>query len=303
MNSLVKTTLIVTALLCIPGLSFGNDGGFIHGIVIPVDGEDYYLAGAPDGPDGEFDIPGHSWVILGKNRLAGKHYNTGPFGAEKWWSSDAADGELLYNVNAIIDTWSETKAIYYISKGFIHYHELVRVSDGELHPSKIVWLKHIARTSFTLDGGPHPELSHEVSPGLDLDFIPNALNPYDPGAMEMAEATVNSASVGRIIQLASKPDPLPGRGNGALGTVYVTSQGLYYDTFVSADSLPYKGRFQHLIPVPGEPSITQFGPGDPGYLGGRWWIDANGDGEMDPPGEGGDVYLLCPLLPPGRETP
>jgi hypothetical protein len=98
--------------------------------------------------------------------------------------------------------------------------------------------------------------------------------------------------------LASKPEDLPGRGNGALGTVFVSSQGLYYDTFVSADSLPYKGRFQKLMD-----GVTEFGPGDPGYLGGRWWVDANGNGEMDPPGEDGDVYVLCPLLPPGRETP
>jgi hypothetical protein len=24
---------------------------------------------------------------------------------------------------------------------------------------------------------------------------------------------------------------------------------------------------------------------------------------MEPPGQDGDVYLLCPLLPPGREMP
>jgi hypothetical protein len=93
-------------------------------------------------------------------------------------------------------------------------------------------------------------------------------------------------------------DAMAGRGNGALGTVYVISQGLYYDTFVSADSLPYRGRFQKL-----EDGKTEFGPGNPGYLGGRWWIDANGNGIMDPPGEDGDVYLLCPLLPPGRLEP
>lgn len=187
MNRLAKTTLIVVAVICLAGLSMGNGGGFTHGIVIPIDGGDYYLAGAPDGPNGELDIPGHSWVMLGEKRLVGKHYNIGPFEAANWWSSDAADGELLYNVNAIIDTWSETKAIYYIAKGFNHYHELVRVSDGKLHPSKVVWLRHIARANFTLDGGPHSELSHEVSPGLDLDFIPNALNPYSPGADEMAQ--------------------------------------------------------------------------------------------------------------------
>ena len=41
---------------------------------------------------------------------------------------------------------------------------------------------------------------------------------------------------------------------------------------------------------------TEFGPGDPGYVGGRWWIDLNGNGEMDP----ADKFFLCPLLGPGR---
>ena len=80
-----------------------------------------------------------------------------------------------------------------------------------------------------------------------------------------------------------------GRGNGALGVVFVTSQGLYYDTFVTAEELPPRGPFQLL--VNGE---TEFGPGDPGYLGGRWKV---------PDGEGGFRYFLCPLLPPGRESP
>jgi len=81
------------------------------------------------------------------------------------------------------------------------------------------------------------------------------------------------------------------RGLGALGTVYVSSQGLYYDTFVSAETLPPHGRFQLL-----ENGVTEFGPGDPGYLGGRWKIP-------NPEAPGGYDYLLCPLLPPGRSTP
>jgi hypothetical protein len=81
---------------------------------------------------------------------------------------------------------------------------------------------------------------------------------------------------------------------GALGVVYVRSQGLYYDTFVSAETLPMKGPFQLL-----ENGETEFGPGDPGYVGGRWWEDVNGDGVQD----AGDKFLLCPLLGPGRPTP
>jgi len=83
-------------------------------------------------------------------------------------------------------------------------------------------------------------------------------------------------------------------GKRTPGMVFVTSQGLYYDTFVVKDPLPMEGRFQLLTN-----GQTEFGPGQPGYLGGRWWEDLNGDGIQDPE----DHYFLCPLLPPGRTTP
>ncbi|KDR96674.1 selenium-binding protein 1 [Peptoclostridium litorale DSM 5388] len=158
----------------------GQNKGFVHGIVVEVDGEEYYLDGAPDGPNGETDVPGHYWVIAGKKQLVGKHYNTGPFGAPQWWSSDAPDGELLYIVHGIIDTWTEEKSEEYAAKGYTHYHELVEVDGGDPHPTKVVWLKHTARTSFTLDGGPAPQFSHEVTPGIDYEFIPNYETPYSP---------------------------------------------------------------------------------------------------------------------------
>lgn len=103
--------------------------------------------------------------------------------------------------------------------------------------------------------------------------------PLAPDASQLSAQFSKSAAGGRA---------------GALGVVYVSGQGLYYDTFVSASSLPMHGRFQKL-----ENGVTEFGPGDPGYLGGRWWIDANGDGIQNE----GDVFLLCPLLGPGRSAP
>lgn len=154
--------------------------GFEHGRVFIVDGEEYYMAGAPDGPGGAIDIPGHYWVQAGPNRVVGKHYNTGPFGASQWWSSDAPDGSLLYSVQGIIDTWSAEKAANYVARGFTHYHELLDVDTLEKHPTKVVWLKHTAVSSFNFDGGPHPEYGHEVTPGIDNEFIPNAFMPYNP---------------------------------------------------------------------------------------------------------------------------
>lgn len=87
-----------------------------------------------------------------------------------------------------------------------------------------------------------------------------------------------------------------GRGDGPV--VYVTSQDLFYDSIVLTD-LPPVGPFQ-LLEMEGPTGLqTEFGPGDPGYVGGRWWVDVNGNGEMD----FDDDYFMCPLLPPGREEP
>lgn len=79
----------------------------------------------------------------------------------------------------------------------------------------------------------------------------------------------------------------------ARGAVYVASQGLCYATFVAAETLPPQGPFQLITPSaicgPGG-SMTQFGPGDPGYLGGRW---------VRPDG----TNFLCPLVGPGYPPP
>jgi hypothetical protein len=87
-----------------------------------------------------------------------------------------------------------------------------------------------------------------------------------------------------------------GRGSEGSPTVYVISQGLYYDSIVLGD-LPMQGSFQQLIPT--EMGLTtEYGPGEVGHRGGRWWIDMNDDGEMN----SGDKFFLCPLLGPGRES-
>jgi len=179
--SILALAFVLSLAAPVLAAPLGSNRGFVHGIVITLDGTDYYLDGAPDGEGGAYDIPGHYWVLAGKNQLVGKHYNTGPFGAANWWSSDAADGGLLYIVHAMIDTWSPENVEAYAKRGYIHYHELIEVGNPTAkHPNMVVWLKHTARTSFTLDGGPAPAFAHSVTPGVDLEFIPNANNPYLP---------------------------------------------------------------------------------------------------------------------------
>ncbi len=100
-----------------------------------------------------------------------------------------------------------------------------------------------------------------------------------------------------IATFASMPQANAGRGNGPI--VFVTGQGLYYDSIVTADPLPFKGRFQKLEMGGASGLQTEFGPGDQEYVGGRWWMDVNGNGEMDDT----DHYFSCPLLGPGRDAP
>ena len=82
-----------------------------------------------------------------------------------------------------------------------------------------------------------------------------------------------------------------GRGDGPV--IYVTGQELYYDSIVTASPVPPHGPFQELEMVDGKLQ-TEFGPGDKGYVGGRWHL-VTSDGE--------DVYFVCPLLGPGRIAP
>lgn len=123
--------------------------------------------------------------------------------------------------------------------------------------------------------------------------------PVAPSALPAASGTtaITSGSAGADVTAAAPnatTASAAGGRAGAIGAVYVTTQGLYYDTFVTADPLPFEGRFQKI-----EDGTTMYGPGQPGYLGGRWWEDSNGNGVQDPT----DHYFLCPLLPPGRATP
>jgi hypothetical protein len=91
----------------------------------------------------------------------------------------------------------------------------------------------------------------------------------------------------------------PGHLNdGTVGMIQVTSDGTIWYTIVpyAGGNLVYNGHnggsFQPIDPTT-TPASTPYGPGDPGYRGGRWWVDVNGNGEMDP--EGTDHYFLCPL--------
>lgn len=182
MKKSLFSLLIILLLLVSATLSFaGKNEGFQQGIILELDEGSYTLGGFPLG-DGTNEVPGHYWIVAGKNQLVGKHYNSSsPIpGTSKFWSSDAPEGELLYTVHGIIDTWSLEKAEMYKARGYVHYHELVAVVGGDPHPDKVLWLKHTARTSFELDNGPAGAFAHPVTPGIDFEFGPNGFKEYIP---------------------------------------------------------------------------------------------------------------------------
>lgn len=114
-----------------------------------------------------------------------------------------------------------------------------------------------------------------------------------------------AVAAGSVVGLAVAPvaaqggPPRDDDGNRLRAVVYVESQGLFYETIVGPAVAP-EGPFQELRPGAGPDGslATDFGPGDPGYVGGRWWVDANGNGEMDEH----DAYFSCPLLGKGSTT-
>ena len=88
-----------------------------------------------------------------------------------------------------------------------------------------------------------------------------------------------------------------GRGTGP--TVYVPDQGLFYDSIVVKEDLSWNGQDNWQLLETGGPGPqglhTEFGPGDVGYVGGRWFME--GDAIEGP--SAGDTFFICPLLGPG----
>lgn len=169
-------SILVPAALAAPNYE-RNPTGFVHGLVFEVDGENYYFKG-PLNELGVGDVPGHSWVQTGPNRFVGRHYNIGPNMAA-WWAPLEDDGILLFKVDGIIAPWSLEISESMAKRGYIHYHEIVNADTLEEHETLIVWLKHTAVSSFYFAPPPMPMAAHNVTPGIDLNFMPNYMVPYN----------------------------------------------------------------------------------------------------------------------------
>jgi len=102
-----------------------------------------------------------------------------------------------------------------------------------------------------------------------------------------------------VIRMTNIAEKVNRRGDGPV--IYITSQQLFYDSIVTADPLSFHGPFQQLFPPETNPDypevqslFTESGPGGHEYVGGRWWVDVDGNGMMD---EFVDHFFsLCRLL-------
>ena len=75
-----------------------SNPGYEHGPAVDIDGTDYYFVG-PGSIKGFTDVPGHTWVQAGPNKVLGKHFNVGPWMAPSGtprWARDEPYGALLY---------------------------------------------------------------------------------------------------------------------------------------------------------------------------------------------------------------
>jgi len=114
---------------------------------------------------------------------------------------------------------------------------------------------------------------------------------------KMRRSILILAMVGMLVTALAIPALARGKGNpNPQPQVYVTSQGLIYDSIVVAD-LPFvDGAPYQLLEIGPHGLQTEFGPGDRGYVGGRWYMEMDG---VDGP-SADDAFFLCPLLGPGR---
>ena len=188
-TSLIFMISVITgSLLVIPALAAPvwdrNPSGFEHGLIVDLEGEEYYIKG-PGSIPGAVDVPGHTWIQTGSNQFVGRHYNTGPYMAgmgmavPSWWAPGEKNGILLYIVDAIADKWTPEIAEEMAERGYVHYHEFVSVETGEEHEYLVMWLKHTAVRSFEFAPAPMPMAAHYVTPGIDWGFMPNYMMPYN----------------------------------------------------------------------------------------------------------------------------
>ncbi|MBD3173685.1 MAG: hypothetical protein GF320_00780 [Armatimonadia bacterium] len=110
-------------------------------------------------------------------------------------------------------------------------------------------------------------------------------------------AALSAILVLGVFVIAAQANNRGGNSGRVFGTVLVTGQGELYQTFATAD-LPPNGPFQVLYTgnTASGYAETEYGPGDPGYVGGRWievYIRADGSHMYT------ENYFLCPLLGPG----
>jgi hypothetical protein len=75
--------------------------------------------------------------------------------------------------------------------------------------------------------------------------------------------------------------------------IFVVSQGLFFDACVHPTPLPMLGDFQLILN-----GRTELGPGQVGFLNGRWWEDLNHNGIKDT----SDRFFFCPIVGLGRIT-
>jgi len=152
MKPFTKKIMMPALLAALVLFSVSERSAFVHRLLSYVYSPVYYFASSSDGPDCVADMTGQYWVLAREYVPLADRYDAAALQAQMQRSSDA-DGEFMFIVVEITDACCQECADVDATGGLFLCNDLVMVSEGEIRPTKVLWLKSIECTGFIFNGG------------------------------------------------------------------------------------------------------------------------------------------------------
>jgi len=154
MKPFTKKIMMPALFAALVLFSLSERSAFVHRLLSYVYSPVYYLASSYDGQDCAADMTGQYWVLAREYAPVADRYVAAALQPQTWRSSDA-DDELMLIVVEITDACCQECQEVSATGGHFHCDDLVLVSEGEMQPTRVLWLKPIEGTGFIFNGGLH----------------------------------------------------------------------------------------------------------------------------------------------------
>jgi hypothetical protein len=159
MKPFMKKIMMPALFAALVLFSVSERSAFVHRLLSYVYSPVYYLASSSDGPDCAADMTGQYWVLAREYAPVADQYGAAAFQVQSRRSSDA-DGELLFMVVEITEACCQECTDVSAAEGHFHDNDFVLFCEGEMQPTRVLWLKPIEGTGFIFNGGLH-EIARE----------------------------------------------------------------------------------------------------------------------------------------------